>query len=64
LTGKTSLPSYIYDYFILTLKNLLFIELNTPLQEVPGMPLIGDSAPSIKAKTTKGDINFPEDYKG
>ena len=28
------------------------------------MPLIGDSAPSFKAKTTQGDINFPEDYKG
>ena len=28
------------------------------------MPLIGDKAPSFKAKTTMGDINFPEDYKG
>lgn len=28
------------------------------------MPLIGDEAPSFKAKTTQGDINFPEDYKG
>ena len=28
------------------------------------MPLIGDFAPSFKAKTTQGDINFPEDYKG
>jgi peroxiredoxin 2/4 len=28
------------------------------------MPLIGDQAPSFKAKTTQGDINFPEDYKG
>lgn len=28
------------------------------------MPLIGDSAPSFTAKTTQGDINFPEDYKG
>ncbi|MFP4568258.1 MAG: peroxiredoxin [Candidatus Woesearchaeota archaeon] len=28
------------------------------------MPLIGDFAPSFKAKTTMGDINFPEDYKG
>lgn len=28
------------------------------------MPLIGDKAPSFKAKTTQGDINFPEDYKG
>jgi peroxiredoxin (alkyl hydroperoxide reductase subunit C) len=28
------------------------------------MPLIGDTAPSFTAKTTQGDINFPEDYKG
>lgn len=28
------------------------------------MPLIGDDAPSFKAKTTQGDIHFPEDYKG
>lgn len=28
------------------------------------MPLIGDDAPSFKAVTTQGVINFPEDYKG
>jgi peroxiredoxin (alkyl hydroperoxide reductase subunit C) len=28
------------------------------------MPLIGDPAPTFKAKTTQGDINFPDDYKG
>ncbi len=28
------------------------------------LPLIGDPAPSFKAKTTQGDINFPQDYKG
>jgi peroxiredoxin (alkyl hydroperoxide reductase subunit C) len=28
------------------------------------MPLIGDDAPSFTAKTTQGDINFPEDYTG
>jgi len=33
-------------------------------ENVYKMPLIGDSAPSFKAKTTQGDINFPEDYKG
>lgn len=28
------------------------------------MPLIGDPAPSFRAVTTQGDINFPADYKG
>jgi peroxiredoxin (alkyl hydroperoxide reductase subunit C) len=28
------------------------------------MPLIGDDAPSFKAVTTQGEINFPQDYKG
>ncbi|MDD4431624.1 MAG: peroxiredoxin [Bacteroidales bacterium] len=28
------------------------------------MPRIGDKAPSFKAKTTQGEINFPEDFKG
>lgn len=31
---------------------------------VTRMPLIGDKAPSFKAVTTQGIINFPEDYKG
>lgn len=29
-----------------------------------GGPLIGDHAPSFKAKSTKGTIHFPEDYAG
>ena len=33
-------------------------------KEQMSMPLIGDDAPKFKAKTTMGDINFPEDYKG
>ena len=28
------------------------------------MPLIGDKAPQFRCMTTKGKINFPEDYKG
>ncbi len=28
------------------------------------MPRIGDKAPSFKAVTTQGDINFPDDYTG
>lgn len=33
-------------------------------QEQFAMPRIGDKAPSFKANTTQGPINFPEDYKG
>jgi len=29
-----------------------------------GLPLIGEKVPSFTAKTTKGVINFPDDYKG
>ncbi|MDE7129387.1 MAG: redoxin domain-containing protein, partial [Alistipes sp.] len=28
------------------------------------MPRIGDKAPSFKAVTTQGEIDFPADYKG
>lgn len=31
---------------------------------ITSMPRIGDKAPSFTAKTTQGDINFPEDYTG
>jgi peroxiredoxin (alkyl hydroperoxide reductase subunit C) len=33
-------------------------------QEAPRIPLIGETAPSFKAVTTQGEINFPADYKG
>ncbi|SMB87785.1 3-Cys thioredoxin peroxidase [Desulfonispora thiosulfatigenes DSM 11270] len=32
--------------------------------KVNKMPLLGDDAPSFKAVSTQGEINFPEDYKG
>ncbi len=32
--------------------------------EIYSMPRIGDKAPSFKAVTTQGNINFPEDYAG
>lgn len=39
-------------------------ENNEQNKEQITMPLIGDKAPAFKAKTTMGDISFPEDYKG
>ena len=33
-------------------------------QETNKFPLIGDIAPSFRAKTTNGEINFPNDYHG
>ncbi|HEY9114268.1 MAG TPA: peroxiredoxin, partial [Bacteroidales bacterium] len=37
---------------------------NLQNQEFIAMPRIGDKAPSFKAVTTQGDINFPADYSG
>jgi len=34
------------------------------IKEQITMPLIVDNAPAFKAKTTMGEINFPDDYKG
>lgn len=38
--------------------------METTVNQTISMPRIGDQAPSFKAVTTQGDINFPEDYKG
>lgn len=34
------------------------------MDEVKTMPLIGDKVPQFKAQTTKGPMDFPNDYKG
>ncbi|MCR5292084.1 MAG: peroxiredoxin [Eubacterium sp.] len=34
------------------------------IEAVTVMPTIGEKAPSFRSITTKGKINFPEDYKG
>lgn len=39
------------------------MDTQTEMQAFP-MPRIGDKAPSFKAVTTQGEINFPEDYAG
>lgn len=33
-------------------------------EDVVRVPLIGEDAPSFKAETTQGEINFPGDYRG
>jgi peroxiredoxin (alkyl hydroperoxide reductase subunit C) len=33
-------------------------------KEYNKMPLIGEKAPEFQARSTQGDINFPEDFKG
>lgn len=38
--------------------------METQNQEIIPMPRIGDKAPSFKAVTTQGEINFPADYSG
>ena len=40
------------------------MEQNIENKDYVRMPLIGDIAPSFRAKTTMGPVNFPEDYKG
>lgn len=34
------------------------------MEQATRLPLIGEKAPSFKAETTQGHINFPEDFKG
>jgi peroxiredoxin (alkyl hydroperoxide reductase subunit C) len=38
--------------------------MNIMENQVYSMPRIGDKAPSFKAKTTQGEINFPGDFQG
>ena len=38
--------------------------METEQKEIYNMPRIGEEAPHFVAKTTQGEIHFPEDYKG
>ncbi len=38
--------------------------METVLEPITAMPRIGEAAPSFKAITTQGPVNFPGDYKG
>jgi hypothetical protein len=54
------------NYIYLNLQKNNRIMDNTQIkeqQEVVKLPLIGDMAPSFRAKTTMGPLNFPEDYQ-
>jgi len=37
---------------------------NISMQDMPRVPLIGETAPSFRAMTTQGEIVFPDQYKG
>lgn len=39
-------------------------QLNINYQPIYTLPLINEPAPPFRANSTKGEINFPEDYKG
>lgn len=39
-------------------------ELNLEFKPIYTLPLLGEPAPPFQAKTTKGNLNFPQNYKG
>jgi hypothetical protein len=44
----------------LSLQEKPMSEDNKTNQEMPRIPLIGETAPSFKAQTTQGEISFPD----
>lgn len=61
LSGK----NLIYFLISIIILSLVLLNYNTFAQDKKSeIPLIGSKAPEFSAKTTKGVINFPKDYKG
>ena len=52
--------------FYLSIIPIIFLTLvfTTEAQDRNSIPMLGDSAPSFTAKTTEGNLNFPDDYFG
>ncbi len=61
---SVSLAKSILKWYTLYITVLIRKELIIMEETTFRMPLIGDKAPSFKAITTQGEINFPEDYSG
>lgn len=58
--GKFSVSKY---FFLIILLMVLYQNSYSQTQkEIISIPLIGDAAPSFKVQSTKGEINFPDDY--
>ena len=51
-------------FLILSLLFISVIQLNSQVNKNIRIPLLGDEAPSFTAKSTIGDINFPNDFAG
>ncbi len=60
-SGKTK--SYIFISILIIL--LILLNYRSFAQNTkPNIPMLGEKAPGFTAKTTRGIINFPRDYKG
>lgn len=53
-----------YNYLVIALTLVMGSLSAAPIALKEGSPRIGDQAPAFKAKSTKGPIDFPADFKG
>jgi peroxiredoxin 2/4 len=60
------LPAILLSLFLLSSPNVAIAKEKhkNSSEATVRIPLIGEMAPSFKAKTTQGEINFPKDYEG